>query len=691
MARVAASDYHDIVQVADPQLHPDGDRVAFVRKVPEDDESYEATVYTVPVSGGEPTQYTVAEGVDSQPRYSPSGDRLAFVSTRGADDDRPQLWVLPTGGGEERQVTNVAGGVQSIAWSPDGTRIAFTQRSTVEEREEGLDLDLSAGDVEPEEYEREPPDPRVIDRLVFRTGTDYFDGTRSHLYVVDLAADAVERLTRDGADGAENHQAPPIESDGRRDFETPEWGADSELYYTVCRAPDPDDSNRFDIEVLDVETGVVETVATSSGFEATLAATADGRVAYPFTPDEQLSLRQTELRVRDRAPGETHEPTAALDRTIHVEAGIEWGPADQQLYLATPDEGAFTLHRVPWDDTAVETVVREGHLTGFSVGVGAVASVQPAWNHRGDVFLVDLAGGSDRLTEVNRDYLDEHAIQEPEALWFEGGDGDEIQGWVLTPPEFDPDATYPLAVEVHGGPHRMWTTSGTMWHEFQTLAARGYVVFWCNPRGSTGYGDAFSSAIERNWGEVTMADLVAGVERVVDRDYVDADDVHLTGGSFGGFMTGWMVGQTDRFASAVAQRGVYDQLGFYGSTDWAFELVEGDYDTTPNEEPLFLWEHSPVAHADRVTTPTLVVHADRDFRVPVNNAEFFHRLLHKHGVDTRLVRYPREGHELSRSGEPAHIVDRLERIARWFDGYSSHHDGRRALDRGDGGLTAGEK
>ncbi len=671
MQRVEAGDYRDIVQVSDPQLSPDGERVAFVRTVPRDGESYEATVHVVPVGGDGARAFTVAEGVDSEPRYSPSGDRLAFVSTRGADDDRPQLWVVPTGGGEARRVTDVAGGLSDIAWSPDGSRIAFAQRTTPEERERGLDLGLD-GSGDDGGYEREPPDPRVIDRLVYRTGTDYFDGTRSHLYAVEPDGGPVERLT-----------------EGDRDFANPEWGAGAELYYTVCREPDPDDTARYDVEVLDAETGAVETVVQTSGWDAGLAATGDGRVAYPYTPEERLTLRQTELRVHDRSTGETHEPTAALDRTVDVAAGVEWAPGDEQCYFATPDEGAVALRRVPWDGDDVETVVRRGHLTGFSVGEHAVAYVQSEWDHRGDVFVATRGGGEvNRLTRVNADYLDGRAVREPEAVRFESEAGVEVQGWVLTPPGFDPGASYPLAVEVHGGPHAMWTTSGTMWHEFQTLAARGYVVFWCNPRGSTGYGEDFAAAIERDWGAVTATDVLAGVDLVCERGYVDETDVHLAGGSFGGYMTGWLVGHDDRFASAVAQRGVYDLLGFYGSTDRAFKLVEWDFGAVPTDEPGFLWEHSPAARAASVTTPTLVLHADDDFRVPDNNAELFHRLLAKHGVETRLVRYPREGHELSRSGEPAHVVDRLERIVRWFDGYSSHRDVPRALDRGDDGLSA---
>jgi dipeptidyl aminopeptidase/acylaminoacyl peptidase len=278
----------------------------------------------------------------------------------------------------------------------------------------------------------------------------------------------------------------------------------------------------------------------------------------------------------------------------------------------------------------------------------------------------------------------------PEELRFES-DGTEIQGWVLTPPGFDPDAgrTYPLVVEIHGGPHAMWSTAGTMWHEFQTLAARGYVVFWSNPRGSAGYGEAFRRAIDRDWGAVTLADVTAGIDAVLERYPIDDANLFVTGGSFGGFMTAWAVGQTDRFRAAAAQRGVYDLTGFYGSTDGAYRLVEGDFDTVPSAEPAWLWEQSPTGHAAAVDTPTLLIHAEDDTRTPICTAELYHRLLRRRGVDTRLVRYPREGHELSRSGEPAHIVDRLERIARWFDGYSTRHDAAPALDRAaDAGLTA---
>jgi len=663
MNRVRASDYHDIVKPSDPRVAPDGERVAFVRSAPEDDESYETTVYVVPIGGGEPRQFTVADGSDSQPRWSPSGDRLAFVSTRGADDDRPQLWVMPTDGGEARQVTDVPGGVSGVEWSPNGSRLLFTQSVTAEERDDGIDIEIEA-----EEYERPTPDPRVIDRHIYRAGARYIDDARSHVYVLDTETDELERVT-----------------DGDYDHVSATWGDDSTIYWGVKRGENPDDSMVFDLESHDVETGETETVTQATGWMPMLAATAE-KLAYTWTPLENASMRQAEIDVHDLETGDSETVTDGIDRTVSA-LGLEWNDDESRLYFATPDEGRVVLRRT--SDDSVETVIDTGgHVDGFSVGRDAVAFTQSEWDHPGDVFAATPGGAEEvRLTRLNSEYLDDHAVSQPEEVWFES-EGEDVQGWVLTPPDFDADETYPLAVEIHGGPHAMWSTAGTMWHEFQTLAAAGYVVFWSNPRGSTGYGEEFAMAIERDWGDVTMTDVMAGVEDVAAREYVDEEDAFVTGGSFGGYMTGWIVGHTDYFRGAAAQRGVYDLSSFYGSTD-AFKLVEGDFGTTPWEEPDFLWEQSPVAYADQVETPTLVVHSDNDFRVPVNNGEMFYLFMKKNDVDTRLVRYPREGHELSRSGEPGHVVDRIERIVRWFDGYSAHSDAERALDRpANDGLSA---
>ncbi|GAB7094490.1 S9 family peptidase [Halolamina litorea] len=694
MARIEAADFHDIAKPGEARLSPDGEQVAFVRQIPDDDESYESTIHLVPSDGSEePRQFTVSEGADSQPRWSPSGDRLAFVSNRGKDDDRPQLWIIPVSGGEARPVTEVPAGVGAISWSPDGNRIAFVQSTTEAEREEGLDVDIS----EEEEYERETPDPRVIDRTVYRSAQQYFDGTRAHVYVAHVG---------DGVIDAEDVTVERLTS-GDVDFGSPEWGDASTLYYTAQDVgEDPDDSNRYSIYRYDTDAAEAEKVHESSGWGAGIAANGEGDLAFLYSEEEQISIQPTELKVLEAASGEVAWITEDLDRGLGYEAAPQWGPEGERVYFSTPDEGKTSLWTAPGDASeAPSRVVRPGAISTAHVGEEHVAFAMSEWDHPGDVFVCarehaaepGLDGGSGveredcrRLSELNGTYLGGVDVQEPEELHFESEQG-EVHGWTITPEGFNEDGTYPLAVEVHGGPHAMWTTAGTMWHEFQTLAARGYVVFWSNPRGSTGYGTDYMQAIERDWGDVTLTDVMAGVDLLTDRDYVDEDDVHLTGGSFGGFMTSWAVGQSDFFTSAVSQRGVYDLTSFYGSTDGAYSLVEGDFDTTPWEEPEFLWEQSPAGHAHKVETPTLVIHSDDDYRTPACTAELWYRMVRKQGTDTRFVRYPREGHELSRSGEPGHIVDRIERIARWFDGYSEYQDAERALDRDrNDGLTAGE-
>ena len=692
MDTVEAADYFDLAFPSDPRVAPDGESVAFVRTVPSDDETTESTVYLASTGGGDPRRFTVAEGRDSEPRFSPSGDRLAFVSTRGGDDDRAQLWVVPTDGGEARQVTDVVGGVSGVAWGPAGERIAFLQEASAEDRESGRDLAV------PEGFEPEDPDPRVIDRTVYRAAQRYFDGTRSHVYVVALGGDApgdddeVRRVT-----------------DGDVDFRSPSWGGGDTLYYAEEVGADPDDSIEYALVAHDLASDEADRLHRTTASMPVVAATADGRVAHTSQEPDRASLRPTELHVFDRESGEVADATAALDRSLGYDVDPQWGPDGEFLYVTAADAGSVPVWRVPWAGGDPERVVADGHVSAVDVGSDLVAFARSEWDHPGDVFVATKGGGeTNRLTRLNSDYLDGRAVARPEELRVETGgdvapttadgeaaaDGTELQGWVLTPPSFgdlnDGDEQLPLVVEVHGGPHAMWSTAGTMWHEFQTLAARGYAVFWSNPRGSTGYGEAFAAAIADDWGATTAADVLAGVDNVTDRPGVDADQVFLTGGSFGGFMAAWLVGTTDRFEAAVSQRGVYDLVGFYGSTDAAYKLVEGDFGATPWDDHGGLWEKSPVAYCDRVTTPTLVLHSDEDYRTPADTAELFHRGLRKHGVDTRLVRYPREGHELSRSGEPGHVVDRLERIARWFDGYSEYHDAARALDRPtDAGLTAG--
>lgn len=642
---VEASDYHDIVTASSPSLSPDGETVAFVHQQPETDESYAETIFTVSLTEESVRRYTLSTHVDSEPRWSPSGSSLAFVSDRSGGKE---VWVMPTDGGEARQVTDVVGAVSNIRWSPDGTSLAFVQATTEAERTDGHDC------AHDPEYERETDDPLVTRRFVYREHGEYRQGRRRHVYTVDVDDGTVTRVTN-----------------GDYDFENPSWGGETTLYYTVKRTGNPEDTLTHDIVRYDLSDGDAETVCQTTGWLPTYDVDDEGRIAYRHSVDNEPgpSMYKTNLKVYDPDTGETTTPTQGFDRRIYRDCTPQWGP-DGSVYFLYPDRGEVNIGRVDPETTSPETVLTTGgHIHEMDVTSQGIALTQSDWAYPSDVFVADFDGAIDRLTNLNDSYLEARSIAEPEEHWFESDDGTQIQGWILTPPSearTNVEGSPPLIVEIHGGPSIMWSTSGTMWHEFQLLAAAGYTLFWCNPRGSTGYGEEHSLAIAEDWGRIDFTDIVSGVESVVERDDV-GDRQFVTGGSYGGFMTAWAITHTDRFDAAVAQRGVYDQMAQFAGTD-TYHSPERQLGL-PWKDPETYLDASPTAHVEGVTTPTLLVHSERDYRVPIHNADTLYRYLKKVGVEVELVRYPREGHELSRSGEPKHVVDRLERIRGWFDSH----------------------
>jgi len=654
MRTVTIDDFHEIRRVSSPALSPDGSKVAYLHREPESEESYRLQVHIADLEAGTSKRFTTPHESASEPVWSPDGQQLAFVSSRGPTE-RPQLWVGPTDGGEAEPVTAVAGGVSGIAWRPDGEALAFLQEPTPEERHENYDLEI------PSDYSPGRPDPRTMTEVVYRQETahriarrdgPYYDGATSQVYVVELSSGRTERVT-----------------DVDRSHYDLSWGSESKLYY-VRTAEELNDGLNFDIRVYDFDRGMEEHVTETQIQPPTrnvIDATADGYVAYFYEPHDEQLFPQAEIRVASDENGTDVCVTENIDRRPSDVPGVIWGPSGQKLYFGLNDHGSRKICVTERPGFAgYETVITGTAINGVAISEETVAFTQSEWDHPGDVFINE-GGTTKRVTHVNDAYLNDRHVNEPEEIWFRN-DGVEVQGYVLTPTDFDPKSTYPLLVQVHGGPPLMWTTSGTMWHEFQSFADMGYVVFWSNPRGSLGYGEEFMRAVVRDWGGPYYEDVMAGVDQVAQRPYVDEDNMFITGGSFGGYMVGWTVCQTDRFNAAVAQRGLYDIKSIYG-TSTVGKMVETHYGVDPWEEPELLWKHSPVAHVDSVTTPTKIIQSEHDYNTPRDDSEMFFRYLKKAGVDTELVLYPREGHELSRSGEPAHVIDRLEQMAEWFERY----------------------
>jgi dipeptidyl aminopeptidase/acylaminoacyl peptidase len=275
-----------------------------------------------------------------------------------------------------------------------------------------------------------------------------------------------------------------------------------------------------------------------------------------------------------------------------------------------------------------------------------------------------------RLTQFNQPLLDQIAFQPLHHLSYKAPDGHGIDGWYLLPPDYEAGKFYPMIVYIHGGPHIMWGPSNpTEGFEWQNMAARGYVTFFCNPRGSGGYGEAFQMAVHGGgWGDLAYGDIMAGVDALIEKGLVDTSRMYVTGGSYGGYMTTWIVSHTDRFKAAVTQRGVYNLLSFFGTSDIP-TFILNEFGVLPMDDPTFLWEQSPLAHAHKIKTPLLIMHSENDFRVPISEAEQLFGYLRRVGTATEFVRFPRDGHELTRAGEPEHRVEHLKRILDWFERY----------------------
>jgi len=659
---ITAEDFYRIRRLEDPRLSPDGAWVAYVlRQVDRADNTYRTAIWIAPTDGGPGKQFTAGETLDTSPRWSPDGRRLAFVSNRY--QEKNQIYVIDLDGGDARRLTKVENGATDPAWSADGQCIAFVSPASAEERaaedagppEEALDADERQRRAEEKKKAREKKfDPRVVTRFPYRTGKDFLDDRYRHLYVCDV----------------ESQDARPRRvTDGDIDFAPAAWLADGSALITwAIRDPEAHDIRLYG-EVLRIPVkGGDPIVLSPPGYHPSQPLPSpDGRwVAYLHVPDKVASSQVTRLVVVPATGGQAVELTADLDASIN---DFRWTPDSHWLYFTAGVRGNNCLFRVPVIGGAVEQIVGGlRYITGFDVTDDRLAFVLSEPDNPSDLFVTDAGGQNGRrLTEVNAQFLATKAIASTEEMWYESYDGTRIQGWIVKPPDFDRAKMYPLALEIHGGPHAMWgPAEPTMWHEFQVLAARGYVVFYCNPRGSGGYGQDFRLAIHANWGLADYQDYLAGIDRVVAQGYIDADQLAITGGSYGGYMTAWIIGHDDRFRAAVAQRGVYDLGAFTGVTDIP-RFIEQIFETFYWDDPEKLWQHSPLAYVKDIHTPLLILHSERDYRAPIIGAEQLYAALRRLGRTVGFVRYPGEGHELSRSGQPRHRVDRLNRIVDWFE------------------------
>lgn len=605
-------------EVSDPQLSPDGVSVVFVvTELDEETKEYRRQLWRIPTEGGEARQLTHDKPGKGEPRWSPDGRQIAFVARRGEGEEN-QIWLLPADGGEARPLTQAGGGVQGIEWSPDGSQLLFLSREAPGEEEKRL---------------REQGGIRVVDRRP----------RMWQVWTVEVASDRCRQVTADRSSKAAARWSP----DGR-------W-----IAFEQRHDPTANQVFRSSLWVIRASGKGRRRLTADSACETAPRWSPDGKQIAFLRRAVPGYTQLDKLAVVPARGGEARVLTSRLDRSV-VE--LSWTPLGKCLLIVVHDgmrqhAHAMALRGGPLRPlTSGDRVVSSLRLAGPRLVFLSGSATEPAEIH----VAADDGTGERRLTATNP-RVKHLRLGRTRAVSWSSGDGLRLEGVLVLPPGYRKGKPLPLIVEPHGGPAgaRTWGFYST----WQVLAGHGYAVLSPNFRGSAGYGQAFVAANEDDFGGGDFADLMAGVDALVEQGIADPRRLGIMGYSYGGYMTAWAIGQTDRFRAAVAGAGVTNLQSFYGTSD--IQWFTRDYQRgRPWERPERYAAQSPITYVGRVKTPTLIYHGDEDRRVPMEQSEQLYVSLRERGVPTELVRYPREAHGLT---EYWHQRDCLERILGWLD------------------------
>ena len=635
---------YELVSVSSPSLSPDGSRVAFSRsEYDRERKTHRSRIMVADLPGGEPTAFTQGDR-DGSPCFSPDGASIAFQ--RSDERGRKQLWLISASGGEARQLTKAEASVNEFAWSPDGSRIAFVS-----------DVDP---DRVPDGANSSEPRVTVVRRIRYRFDTQGWRGdAHTHLFVVDVDSGETRQLT-----------------DGDCDDHMPAWSPDGErIAFVSDRSEDRDVTNRREVYVVPADGG--EPVEWSQGLVTMLAATwsPDGRRLAALGTDDPRVILPWQSRVFVLEPGEP--PQAISDGSVSPVGGfppaptpdIRWTDDDGVLFLGD-SRGESFLYRA--DATGGETrrVWGGGSQIGdLSLDAAAdravVVSVPP--DSAGDLHSVDLdSGSSEQITCYNREYFERRPAGRMEKFSLDRG-GVEIESRVVFPPDFDLSGRYPMILDIHGGPQSAFYDAFNPIQ--QVLATAGYVVLAVNPRGSSGYGIDFVKAVLGDWGGEDYRDIMAAVDEMSGRPFVDERRLGVTGYSYGGYMTSWIIGHETRFEAAVVGAPVTDLTSMYGTSDIGVSFGEIEWGGSRMDALSRYLEMSPISYAADVTAPVLLLHGEADLRCPIAQSEQYFVELKRLGKEVEMVRFPGSYHTFLRMGHPKLREEYLARTLAWFDRY----------------------
>ncbi|MEJ8303906.1 S9 family peptidase [Saccharibacillus sacchari] len=665
-----AEDLYRFTWVGAPDVSKKDGRIAYTqRTVNEKRDGYVTRIRAILGDGSQDILLTSGEQ-DASPAWSPDGSYLAFTRK---DGDKRQIWLLPASGGEAGVLTDLPNGAGAFKWSPDSSKLLVASQVDAD-GEQAEDPESGSG-AKSQDSDDKPLKEIVIDRLRYRgDGSGLWNGKRTHLFVVDAVSGEAEAVTS-----------------GDFDAGGFAWSPDGSKIAFSAYIPEEDDETDpdlllvSDLYVADADGGNRRKLTDSKWTVGQPAFSPDGSKIAFFGSDRSYH-NATLTRLYSIAVEGGEITSLVNDRDLYIgnvvvgdmRSGLGapeplFSEDGSSVYALFTHHGSAGLARFAADGSGHE-VLLDGdrdvyQLTPDHAGGFVVAISDPL--NPGDLYRFSPGTKEEtRLTDSNSAWLNEHELSAPESFWVETKDGWKVQAWIMKPAGFDGSSLkkVPTILEIHGGPHMMY--GHTFMHEFQLLASKGYAVIFSNPRGGHGYGQEFVNACRGDYGGGDYRDLMETVDHALEKyDFIDETRLGVTGGSYGGFMTNWIVGHTDRFKAAVTQRSISNWVSFYGVSDIGPYFTEDQIGGDAWQDTELLWKHSPIAYVQQVRTPILILHGEQDLRCPIEQGEQYYIALKRLGRKTRLVRFPGASHDLSRGGHPSLRVARLSHIAGWMDEY----------------------
>lgn len=610
----------------------DGKWVAYTVSTPDLDANRNVSnIWIVSTASGEPTQITEG-GRDNSPAWSPDGKTLAFISAR---DSVAQVFLLSMEGGEAKKLTRLSTGADYFHWSPDGKSIAFTSSVYPDCKDDACNAKRD------EEKEKSKVKARIYDHLLYRHWDQWFDGKRSHLFLVNADGTDVPRDLTPGAD----YDIPPVQRGSASDFSFSPEG--KEICFTAVTDKMEAISTNGDLFIVPVAGGEPKRITTQQGFDGNPVYSPDGRyIAYHAQLVPQYESDRWRVMLYDRQSGKSENLSENFDRSANE---LAWSPDSKTIYFVAENETLQPVYAMEARVGATPKKILDGYNSefAFSADGNVLAAMRSSLTMPSELFVSSGNGsGLKQLTHGNQAILANVEMNEPEKFWFDGAAGTKVEAMLIRPPQFSATQKYPLLVLLHGGPQTMWSDNwGYRWNA-QVFSGAGYVTLMINRRGSTGYGQKFTDEITNDWGGKAYQDVMKGIDAALAKyPFIDKSRLAAAGASYGGYMADWLATHTDRFKAIVSHAGVYDKVAMYATEELWFE--EHDSQGTPWSAPDNYKRAAPVTYADELgkfQTPTLVIAGERDYRVPYTQSLEFFNALQRQGVPSKLLIFPDEGH-----------------------------------------------